>query len=146
MIKSLSYIGEFLPILLLFFYIKTKDCFFLKIFIYNLFVITTVVFLKKGFPLVFGEKDMFKRPKGACNCSLFGGGEQGDFAFPSGHTASITFICFALYTHSKRVEWLYLIPIVAFSRLYSKCHSLPQVIAGLVYGYGVFYIAIKKIL
>jgi membrane-associated phospholipid phosphatase len=145
MIKSLSYIGEILPILLLFFYIKTNDCFFLKVFVCNLFVVTSVVFLKKSFPLCFGDKDMFKRPEGACNCSLFGGGEQGDFAFPSGHAASVTFICLALYYRFKRVEWLYLIPIVAFSRLYSKCHSLAQVIAGCVYGYVVFYITIKKI-
>jgi len=95
---------------------------------------------------MFGDKDFFKRPVGACNCSLFGGGEQGDFAFPSGHTASVTFICLALYTRFKRVEWLYIIPIVAFSRVYSKCHSMPQVIAGFAYGMGVFYLSIKKIL
>jgi len=145
MIKSLSLIAEFLPILLLLFYAKTKDCFFLKVFLYNLVILISVVFLKKSFPYIFGDKDFFRRPVGARNCSLFGGGEQGDFGFPSGHTTSVTFICLALYMRFKRVEWLYLIPITMFSRLYSKCHSTPQVIAGFVYGLSVF-LSIKKIL
>lgn len=140
MIKSLSYIGEILPVLMIALYMKTKDEFFLKIFLYNLLTVISVVLLKKLIPIFFDNKDVFKRPKGACNCSLFGNGSEGDFAFPSGHVASVTFICMSMYVYFKRVEWLFLIPIVGFSRVYSSCHNTIQVVAGFVYGLFIFYL------
>lgn len=121
-------------------YAKTEDIFFLKIFLYNLVVIFSVAILKKIIPKFFNKTDMFRRPKGACDCSLFGQGKEGDYAFPSGHVASVTFICVSLYVYFNRVEWLFLIPIVGFSRVYSSCHTIFQVIAGLFYGSFIFYL------
>jgi len=146
MIKSLSYISEFLPVLLLIFYSRIKDRFFLELFMYNLFIVISVAFIKKIIPRFFSGKDMFMRPKGACDCSLFGEGNEGDYAFPSGHTTSVTFICLSLYWYFNRAEWLILIPIVGFSRVYSLCHTTSQVVAGFVYGLIMFYLlTIKKI-
>ena len=88
---------------------------------------------------------IFKRPKGAMNCSLFNSGGLVDHkpGFPSGHVTSISFLMNMLLLRNKDISWkkiaLYNMPIfiMGYARIMKGCHNLIQVIAGYILGYGI---------
>ena len=88
---------------------------------------------------------IFKRPKGAMNCSLFNSGGLVDHkpGFPSGHVTSISFLMNMLLLRNKDISWnkiaLYNVPIfiMGYARIMKGCHNVIQVIAGYILGYGI---------
>lgn len=90
--------------------------------------------------------DIFKRPDGATDCSLFntGGLVDQNSGFPSGHVAIISFIM--NFLNFKKRNIIYNIPIilVAISRYVKKCHNMIQISAGYLLGYGIAYIFFKN--
>lgn len=96
----------------------------------------------------------FFRPQNACNCNLFnmGGKVGGKPGFPSGHTASATFLWIVLhhYLSKKFPQYhniiyyglLLMVIAVMYARYMKECHNIPQLIGGLIAGYiaGTTYI------
>lgn len=88
------------------------------------------------------NKDIFLRPKEACNCSSFNnGGFVGlEPGFPSGHVSLTTF--FVNYMYFKKyngdlfaLSFLNFIPlIIGISRYEKKCHNIYQTLAGYMLG------------
>jgi len=88
------------------------------------------------------NKDIFLRPKEACNCSSFNnGGYVGlEPGFPSGHVTLTTF--FVNYMYFKKyngdlfaLAFLNFIPlIIGISRYEKKCHNIYQTLAGYMLG------------
>ena len=88
------------------------------------------------------NKDIFLRPKEACNCSSFNnGGYVGlEPGFPSGHVSLTTF--FVNYMYFKKyngdlfaLAFLNFIPlIIGISRYEKKCHNIYQTLAGYMLG------------
>lgn len=88
------------------------------------------------------NKDIFLRPKEACNCSSFNnGGYVGlEPGFPSGHVTLTTF--FVNYMYFKKyngdlfaLAFLNFIPLViGISRYEKKCHNIYQTLAGYMLG------------
>lgn len=84
----------------------------------------------------------FKRPDGACNCSIVNGGGvvETDSGFPSGHVASTSVYMSLLYFHSGEkgvmLFCLYHIPtiLMGVARYMKKCHNLLQIVFGLGLG------------
>jgi membrane-associated phospholipid phosphatase len=84
-----------------------------------------------------------KRPKEAKNCSCIntGGYAGNDPGFPSGHAAVITYtvLALALIASTSDRPLAYAIAVVAIfmvsaSRIARKCHTIPQVVAGIILG------------
>ena len=88
------------------------------------------------------NKDIFLRPKEACNCNSFNnGGYVGlEPGFPSGHVTLTTF--FVNYMYFKKyngdlfaLAFLNFIPLViGISRYEKKCHNIYQTLAGYILG------------
>ena len=88
------------------------------------------------------NKDIFLRPREACNCSSFNnGGYVGlEPGFPSGHVTLTTF--FVNYMYFKKyngdlfaLAFLNFIPlIIGISRYEKKCHNIYQTLAGYILG------------
>jgi membrane-associated phospholipid phosphatase len=83
-----------------------------------------------------------KRPQGAYNCNLLAnnGNQSGRPGFPSGHVTSITTFFTSIYllfpeyqTETLTIGSIYTI-IMAYSRIYKKCHTLLQTITGALLG------------
>ena len=93
------------------------------------------------------DKDIFKRPIGASNCNIMchNGNVSGKPGFPSGHVAQatffFTFLSLALfYKTGKKLNNSFIfvsisyIGLTCFARLYKKCHTPMQVLAGFITG------------
>lgn len=123
------------PILFTIYTIFTKEY---KLLI-GLISITIIQLLIKKSTKNF-NKNIFLRPKEACNCSSFNdGGYVGlEPGFPSGHVALTTF--FVNYIYFKRYNgdffalfFLNFIPlIIGISRYEKKCHNIYQIFAGYI--------------
>lgn len=138
--KIVSFSLTFLYLVPIVSYIVTKDSEFLIIFIASLFVNVLVTMAKVYSTQSFPKCMMLKRPKGAFNCHLDGtGGNMAYLAgFPSGHVTQATFISWMLAWKLLPSQWyfvacLYVIAMMV-SRIIVKCHNVPQVLAGVLFG------------
>lgn len=90
-------------------------------------------FLKR---LVFTTGRWTRRPEGTCDaiCNLVG--NLGDAGMPSGHAQS-SFL-FATFWSLLGREWWFVLymyaVLVAYQRVYTKCHTISQVLFGAVIG------------
>lgn len=88
----------------------------------------------------------FGRPPNAEKCDLFcqEGRVGGQPAFPSGHMATTTTFVVLLWLHFRRTYILWLgipwIGAMAWSRWSKQCHSIDQIIAGVITGSVFSYI------
>lgn len=131
-----------LPLVL---FLTTRTPLYVYLFVYVL-VLNGVILLTKH---VTGKytHPMFHRPQGATRCDLLhtSNDQSGLPGFPSAHVATAFFTLFACaamletwWAWSIAVAWTI---AMAWSREKMKCHSRPQVVAGLVYGliaYAIF--------
>ena len=89
----------------------------------------------------------FKRPDGACNCSIMNDGGIVDTrsGFPSGHVAStsvyMSLLYFSLNKQSPFLFIIYQIPtiLMGIARYRKLCHNIFQIICGALLGYLVAY-------
>jgi membrane-associated phospholipid phosphatase len=94
--------------------------------------------------------NIFKRPVGANDCSLFnnGGLVEHESGFPSGHVTSVSFVMNYLYYQSSnniKNNFIFNIPtiLVAIGRYMGNCHNIIQIIAGYLLGFSIAYLMIK---
>jgi membrane-associated phospholipid phosphatase len=114
----------------------------------SLIILKTVVLnpIKK----FVANKDIGKRPTGAFNCNMMNcGGKPFGGGFPSGHLAILGIaIMIIIQAKNKKIRYLYAILVVstAMGRYYTKCHTILQIISGLIIGliagYGLYLIDI----
>lgn len=125
--------------------------------------------LKYSFSNLFPDAEWGKRPEDRPNtgCGYFDkcdGGKAQTYGFPSGHSQTMAFfaIFWTLYildTNSNKnsadtilkILAIWLITLsVAISRIHVKCHTVVQVVAGLMigigFGYGYYKLVKKEIL
>lgn len=94
--------------------------------------------------------NIFKRPIGASDCSLFnnGGLVEHESGFPSGHVTSVSFVMNYLYYQSsnkRKNNFIFNIPtiLVSIGRYMGNCHNIIQIIAGYLLGFSIAYLMIK---
>lgn len=87
------------------------------------------------------------RPENACNCNLFNMGGAVGFkpGFPSGHTATATFLWVVLNKYfakkypqyQKEIYYGLLIMVIStmFARYMKSCHNIQQIIGGFLIGF-----------
>lgn len=134
------------PFIFLFVYLYTKN----KIYLYGLFGLGVVYLITDLL-----KKNVFMnnvRPEGAKDCDIFNsdGDVSGNPGFPSGHSSTATFtVLFFLYNlnkdkinYSSVVLLIYLF-LVLYSRLYKKCHTQEQILAGVLVGSLGFFVMYK---
>jgi len=92
--------------------------------------------LEKNFSETYFNYENIKRP--LPKCSNYSNGKQfACFGMPSGHAEAITILSSLLYLYDFIPLWLCLILIIGVSgqRITSQAHTLPQVVAGISFGY-----------
>jgi membrane-associated phospholipid phosphatase len=117
----------------------------------NTFIAVFLLFLiaKEG-PVNLSKKLITSpRPEGAMDCNVLntGGKPHNANGFPSGHTTFATFLfVYTLYEAIRKQQtyneflWAPLLVtglfalLIPIARIHRKCHSVPQVLGGLVYG------------
>jgi membrane-associated phospholipid phosphatase len=139
-ILMIAEIYSVLPIVY-FIYILTKN----KVFgLYILIISIMVDIIKK---IVATDAYPFTlRPTCASNCDLLlSNGPQGlKPGFPSGHMTISTLFALYLYTTTHNIWHLHLIPLMAYARYTLKCHNIPQIIAGIIFGLVSFYFYLNQ--
>jgi hypothetical protein len=92
--------------------------------------------LEKKFSETYFNYDDVKRPLTKCSIYLHGQ-TKGCIGMPSGHAEGITILSSLLYLYNFIPLWLCLILIIGVSgqRITSQMHTLPQVLAGISFGY-----------
>ena len=129
----------------------TNIYYLIKLLIYSAGIIITA-FIHKYFKLFVQPpnilKDLWYRPKGAKGCdfqSMKGFAPDFTPGFPSGHMATTLYITtinilFSKKIKNKRLRWFFrfinilIIPLMAWSRYYKKCHNIIQITAGSILG------------
>ena len=83
------------------------------------------------------------RPKGAMNCNIRNGGgsAEGEYGMPSEHMAVSSFMIFStlLIGTNSAILWgagFIWLAAIGWARYVKHCHSLAQVLGGIVYGGG----------
>lgn len=130
-IWSLISLSELILIPLpLYYYLKSYSIYHLIAFIG---IIVTAGFIE--FTKVFVLTD-WKRPDEAKGCDIFCKSQNdcGKPGMPSGHSAIVAF--FGSYYNIQSILFLIYALLIGISRLEKKCHTLIQVIAGYIVGYG----------
>jgi membrane-associated phospholipid phosphatase len=104
----------------------------------------------KEFTTNMEPKSIFKRPRGATDCSIFNDGGLVDqhSGFPSGHVSSISFLMmyemFKRTAHQLTVHTylMYMIPVllIGMSRYAKGCHTIGQIVAGYLLGTYMAYL------
>jgi len=92
--------------------------------------------LEKNFSETYFNYDEIKRP--LIRCSDFSNKTtDGCIGMPSGHAETITILSSLLYLYDFIPLWLCLTLILIFSgqRITSNIHTIPQVLAGISFGY-----------
>ena len=89
--------------------------------------------LEKNFSEIYFNYDEIKRPLPRCS----NGQPHGCIGMPSGHAETITILSSLLYLYDFIPLWLCLVLIIGVSgrRITSNMHTLPQVLAGITFGY-----------
>ena len=89
--------------------------------------------LEKNFSETYFNYEQVKRPLPRCSNE----NPDGCIGMPSGHAETITILSSLLYLYDFIPLWLCLILILIFSgqRITSNMHTLPQVLAGISFGY-----------
>jgi membrane-associated phospholipid phosphatase len=84
------------------------------------------------------------RPRGAKGCDLFciHNSDENKPGMPSGHAATVAFYG-TFYNITNPLYIIYVI-LMATSRYMKKCHSIPQIIAGLLFGAGMGFLFKKS--
>lgn len=83
---------------------------------------------------------LYARPKGACDCGIAndGGNYEGRSGMPSGHVMTTAYVLFVLSLRSKNMLSTLVsccvIVAMMYARLVKKCHTMPQVIMGVLLG------------
>jgi membrane-associated phospholipid phosphatase len=74
------------------------------------------------------------RPRGAKGCDLFCIHEtdEGLSGMPSGHAATVAF--YGTFYNITNPFYIMYVLLIAASRYMKKCHSIPQIVAGLLFG------------
>lgn len=95
--------------------------------------------IKKSTEVLFPETTVFHRPAGASNCDLWnrGGFVGGAPGFPSGHTATASFLATVLFYDTPmwaKISAAAWVLLVGVSRVLKTCHTVPQVVAGAILG------------
>jgi hypothetical protein len=92
--------------------------------------------LEKIFSKTYFNYNEVKRPLIRCS-NYLDGQPLGCIGMPSGHAETITILSSLLYLYDFIPLWLCLILILIFSgqRITSNMHTLPQVLAGISFGY-----------
>jgi membrane-associated phospholipid phosphatase len=74
------------------------------------------------------------RPRGAKGCDLFCIHETDENrpGMPSGHAATVAF--YGIFYNIKSPIYLIYVLLMAVSRYMKNCHSIPQIVAGLLFG------------
>jgi len=77
----------------------------------------------------------WSRPAGARGCDLLtiDGSAENKPGFPSGHSAMIAYFG-AFYGLWNSPYFLMYVAAIAASRYFKRCHSIPQIVAGLILG------------
>jgi len=97
----------------------------------TLFIVLTVPLLKNVIPS--------KRPACAKNCNILnqGGDASDENGMPSGHMSMAAFLVTLLFFNSglfvRSISVLWLLA-VGWSRYYKSCHTVAQIVGGLIYG------------
>lgn len=93
--------------------------------------------LEKIFSETYFNYEEVNRPLIRCS-SCLDSQSLGCIGMPSGHAETITILASLLYLYDFIPFWLCLILILGFSgqRITSNMHTLPQVLAGISFGYG----------
>jgi len=85
-----------------------------------------------------GHYDFGKRPDGACGCDIFcvGPNVSGRPGFPSGHATVSTFVSAVLcwWYPDATVYGVVYVLLTCIARYAKKCHSVLQLIVGVIYG------------
>ena len=89
--------------------------------------------LEKNFSETYFNYDEIKRPLPRCS----NGQPHGCIGMPSGHAEAITILSSLLYLYDFIPLWLCLVLIIGVSgqRITSNMHTIPQVLAGIYFGY-----------
>ena len=89
--------------------------------------------LEKNFSEIYFNYDEIKRPLIRCSNE----NPRGCIGMPSGHAEAITILSSLLYLYDFIPLWLCLTLILIFSgqRITSNMHTIPQVLAGISFGY-----------
>ena len=118
-------------------YSKTRDPFFLYYPIAAFLFATSISGLKKWLAKRYPTVGMFRRPEGAMECGMFGGGglAEGDPGFPSVHMVVTTFLLYGL-VRDEPTKHLYIYAVLYFLMAYarSECHTTEQMAAGTIVG------------
>jgi membrane-associated phospholipid phosphatase len=128
----------------MFLYLNTLNKYWINVFVIGLLIEKSTKYIKKYTIKKFPKTKWIYRPKGAFNCSAIstGGDATGKPGFPSGHMSNIAFIAVSLSLYYKNNIPLLAILLMAYARIYKKCHNIIQVLAGTLYGgmvaYGLF--------
>lgn len=83
----------------------------------------------------------YSRPRGAKRCDLLNTcpNDNGKPGMPSGHSAAIAF--YGVFYKISNPLFLVYVALIAASRYFKKCHSIPQIIVGLLFGATLGYLA-----
>jgi len=79
------------------------------------------------------------RPEGASDCNTFcgGGSVEGKPGFPSGHVATVTLFVLLMGLYTQSYYWiagLLWIAAMGWSRYEKRCHSVEQILGGVLTG------------
>lgn len=154
----LDYVSKFVAVLQVLpfvCYLLTYNLQYLKIQV-GWFIISWSVDMVKLLLVKWFPKDLaFRRPGGE-HCGMFNESNRSDApAFPSGHLSTATYIILALWlqlvkdgyiqsTRSKIAILSIYIGLLSVSRWQKKCHTVPQILTGIIYG-GLAAMFINKI-
>ena len=125
----------------LFLYIKTLKDYWLIVFIVGILVERSTKYIKQYVIKKFPNTKWVYRPQGAFNCSATstGGDASGKPGFPSGHMTNIAFLAISLSLYYKTNLPYLTILLMAYARIYKKCHNIIQVLGGTIYGGMIAY-------
>ena len=106
------------------------------IFLISLYHLRIQNGLEKKCSETYFKYEEVKRPLPRCS-NYLDGQPSGCIGMPSGHAETITILSSLLYLYDFIPLWLCLILIIGFSgqRITSQMHTLPQVLAGIFFGY-----------
>jgi membrane-associated phospholipid phosphatase len=119
-------------------YIITYDIKYIYIFLWSIGLLVSTEFIKH-ITVYMSSNEIYKRPKGAYNCSAINNGGLVEYepGFPSSHMALSTFVALSLCSNThvslQTTSIVYLL-CMAESRMKKRCHNIFQVVGGACIG------------